>query len=90
MSFFISSLARFYGIMMALLGAYSVATTLTAYKRSEKWTWYAFITINTVGYGCALIADALVGLKVIVTIESILLLTVYIGLSVSAGSILRN
>jgi sensor histidine kinase YesM len=90
LSFFISSLGRFYGIMMVSLGFYAVATTLTAYKRSEKWSWYAFLAINTIGYGCALIADSIAGLRVLVIIEAILLLTAYTGLSVSAKAILKK
>jgi hypothetical protein len=63
---------------------------VTAYKRLEKWAWYAFLIVNTVGYGCAIIGDSIVGLLGIVILESVLLIIAYVGLSLTARTMLRK
>jgi hypothetical protein len=89
LSFYISSMGRFYGIWMILFSFYTIATTVTAYKRREKWAWYAFLIANTVGYGCVIIGDSIVGLIGIVILESVLLIIAYVGLSLAAKTTLR-
>ena len=90
LSFFISSLGRFYGIMMLLLSCYQIATTLTAFRRLEKWSWYVFLIVNTIGYGSALISDGISDLIFMVIIEAVLLVAAYIGLMISAKAFFKK
>ena len=90
LSFFISSLGRFYGIMLLSLSCYSIATTLTAFRRLEKWSWYVFLIVNTIGYGSALIGDGISGFIFLVIIEAVLLAAAYVGLMISAKAFFKK
>ena len=90
LSFFISSLGRFYGITLLLLSWYTIATTLTAFRRLEKWSWYVFLIANTIGYGGVLIGDGISGLVFMVIIEAVLLAAAYVGLMISAKAFFKK
>ena len=90
LSFFISWFGRFYGIMLVSLSCYSIATTLTAFRRLEKWSWYVFLIVNTIGYGTALISDIISGLIFMGIIEGVLFVAAYVGLMISAKAFFKK
>ena len=90
LSLYISLHFRLMGILMALLGALLVVIDLTAYRRGEKWAWYAFLVSSTLAWGSGLALDAIQGLKANVVMEAIVILIVYVGLAISAKTMLTK
>jgi hypothetical protein len=48
----------FYGVALSLL---AIAIAATAFRRGERWAWWALLVGNTIGYGAAMVYDQVVG-----------------------------
>jgi len=87
---FISLLGRVLGVQLIVIGIMAIAITLTAYRRGEKWSWYVFLAGNTFGWGSGLAMEGITGVIPIVVVQAILLLIAYVGLAISAKTILTK
>jgi hypothetical protein len=87
---FISLLGRILGIQLIVIGIMAIAITLTAYRRGENWSWYVFLSGNTLGWGSGLAMEGITGITPVVMIEAIVLLITYVGLAISAKAILTK
>ncbi len=86
----ISLLGRVLGVQLIVIGIMAIAVTLTAYRRSEKWSWYVFLVGNTLGWGSGLALEGITGVIPVVVVEAIALAVAYVGLAVSAKAILMR
>jgi hypothetical protein len=74
-------LFRMYGIYGVGLSFLTVVIAATAFRRRERWAWWALLVGNTIGYGAAMVYDQVVG--AIGPFE----LTEYLGLAAIYGSL---
>jgi len=72
---------RMYGIYGIGLSVLAVTVAATAFRRGERWAWWALAIGNTIGYGAAMVYDQVVG--AIGPFE----LSEYLGLAVIYGSL---
>jgi hypothetical protein len=82
--------SRTFGAMLIVIGAYAFSITLTVYRKGEKWSWFLLLGTNTFGLGFAIFLDAYAGIINSVILEALLLIIVYVGLLISAKSILSQ
>ena len=87
---FISLLGRVLGMQMISIGILTIAITLTAYRRGEKWAWWVFLAGNTLGWGSGLALEGTTGVMPIVAVQAIILLVAYVGLAIAAKAILTK
>jgi hypothetical protein len=57
---FITVLFRMYGAYCTIFALLLVFITVTAFRRSERWAWWALLVSNTLAYGSAMIFDKVV------------------------------
>jgi hypothetical protein len=74
-------LFRMYGIFNAVFALMSIAITVTAFRRGERWAWWALLASNTIAYVSAMIYDRTV--HAIGPFE----LTEYLGLALVLGAL---
>ena len=87
---FISLLGQVLGMQMISIGILTIAITLTAYRRGEKWSWWVFLAGNTLGWGSGLVLEGTTGVMPIVAVQAIILLIAYVGLAIAARAILTK
>lgn len=73
---FITILFRMYGTYCAIFGLLTVAITITAFRRGERWAWWALFVGNIIAYGTAMAFDRIV--KAIGIFE----MTEYLGIAI--------
>jgi len=78
---YMTVLWRMYGIYCVLFGFMSSAITLTAFRRAERWAWWALLVGNTVALVSAMTYDKTV--NAIGPFE----LTEYLGLALVWGAL---
>ncbi len=78
---YITVLFRMYGIYCALFGLLTSAIAMTAFRRGDRWAWWALLIGNTVGLGSAMRYDWIV--NAIGPFE----LTEYLGLALVLGAL---
>jgi hypothetical protein len=78
---FITLLFRMYGIYIVVFGALAVAVAATAFRRSERWAWWALCLGNTIAFSSAMAYDWTV--RAIGPFE----LTEYLGLAMIYGAL---
>ncbi|HKA59091.1 MAG TPA: hypothetical protein VKD28_10795 [Gemmatimonadales bacterium] len=74
-------LFRMYGIFNVIFGVLSVAITLTAFRRGERWAWWALLVSNAIALPSAMRYDWIV--NAIGPFE----LTEYLGLALVLGAL---
>jgi hypothetical protein len=74
-------LFRMYGIYCVLFGLMGSAITLTAFRRGERWAWWALLVSNAIALGSAMRYDWIV--NAIGPFE----LTEYLGLGLVCGAL---
>lgn len=74
-------LFRMYGVFNAVFALMAIAITVTAFRRGERWAWWALLASNTVAYVSAMIYDRTV--HAIGPFE----LTEYLGLALVWGAL---
>ena len=57
---FITVLFRLYGVFNVAVGVFAIAVTVTAFRRGERWAWWALLLGNTIAYGAAMTYDRIV------------------------------
>lgn len=78
---YMAVLYRMYGIYNVLFGLMSGAICVTAFRRGERWAWWALLVGNTIGLVSAIAYDKLV--NAIGPFE----LTEYLGLAMVWGAL---
>jgi hypothetical protein len=78
---YITLLFRMYGIYGVGLSLLAIAIAATAFRRGERWAWWALLAGNTIGYGAAMVYDQIV--RAVGPFE----LSEYLGLAVIYGSL---
>ena len=58
---FMLVLFRVYGAFNVAFGLLAMAVTATAFRRGERWAWWALFAGNTIVYGAAMTYDRVVG-----------------------------
>jgi hypothetical protein len=74
-------LYRMYGVYNLLFGLMSSAIAVTAFRRGDRWAWWALLVGNTVALGSAITYDKMV--HAIGPFE----LTEYLGLALVWGAL---
>lgn len=57
---FITILFRMYGAFNVVFGLLTVAITLNAFRRGERWAWWTLLVGNTIAFGSAITFDRVV------------------------------
>jgi hypothetical protein len=78
---YITLVFRMYGIYIVAFGLLAIAIAATAYRRGDRWAWWALLVGNTIAYVSAMTYDQIVG--AIGPFE----LTEYLGLALIYGSL---
>jgi len=88
---FISLLFRVYGAYNVAFGLLATAIAMTAFRRGERWSWWALLIANTIALGGAMtydwIANAIGPFELS---EYLGLAIVYFSLAVTAPVILKD
>jgi hypothetical protein len=58
---YITLVFRMYGIYIVAFSLLAVAIAATAFRRGERWAWWALLVGNTIAYGSAMTYDRIVG-----------------------------
>ena len=58
---FMTVLFRVYGAYIVAFGLLAMAVAATAFRRGERWAWWALLVGNTIAYGSAMTYDQVVG-----------------------------
>lgn len=58
---YITLVFRMYGIYIVAFGLLAVAIAATAFRRGDRWAWWALLVGNTVAFGSAMAYDRIVG-----------------------------
>lgn len=78
---YISTVFRLYGVYCLVFGVMGVAIAVTAYRRGERWAWWALLAGNTIALVSAMRYDWMV--NAIGPFE----LTEYLGLALVYGAL---
>ena len=78
---FMTVLFRLYGAYIVAFGLLAIAVTATAFRRGDRWAWWALLVGNTIAYGAAMRYDWIV--NAIGPFE----LSEYLGLAVVYGAL---
>jgi hypothetical protein len=70
-----------YGVFCVVFGLMAIAVAVTAFRRGERWAWWALLVGNTVAYVSAMTYDQIV--NAVGPFE----LTEYLGLAVIYGAL---
>ena len=78
------------GIFILITGISALFITLFAYRNGEKWAWYLFLILNTIGWGGAISGNLYTGDMIVVTICIVFLVIAYVGLAIAGKAILKK
>jgi hypothetical protein len=78
---YMTVLFRMFGIYGIGLSALTITIAANGFRRGERWTWWALLVGNTIGYGAAMVYDQVV--RAVGPFE----LTEYLGLALIFGSL---
>lgn len=82
---FITILFRMYGIFNVVFGLLAIFITLAAFRRGERWAWWALLISNTIAFGSAITFDRVVkAIGVFEMSEYLGIAVVYFALIISA------
>jgi hypothetical protein len=80
-------LFRVYGAYNAAVGLLTIAIAWTAFRRGERWAWWALLVGNTLAYGGAMTYDRVVGaIGPFELLEYVGLAAIYAALAVTFAS----
>lgn len=57
---YIAVLFRLYGVFCVVFGLMAIAIAVTAFRRGERWAWWALLVGNTIAYVSAMTYDQVV------------------------------
>jgi hypothetical protein len=78
---FMEVLFRLYGAYIVAFGLLAIGVAATAFKRGDRWAWWALLLGNTIAYGSAMTYDWTVG--AIGPLE----MSEYLGLAIIYGAL---
>jgi hypothetical protein len=78
---YIEVLFRMYGIFNAVFGLMALAITVTAFRRGERWAWWALLVGNTIALASAMTYDR------IANAIGVFELSEYLGLALVYGAL---
>lgn len=82
---FITILFRMYGAFNVVFGLLTVAITISAFRRGERWAWWTLLVGNTIALGSAITFDRVVNAIGIFEMSEYLgLFMVYVALAITA------
>ena len=82
---FITILFRMYGAFNVVFGLLTVSITVSAFRRGERWAWWALLISNTIAFGSAITFDRVVNAIGIFEMSEYLgLFMVYVALAITA------
>ena len=82
---FITILFQMYGAFNVVFGLLTVAITLSAFRRGERWAWWTLLVGNTIALGSAITFDRVVNAIGIFEMSEYLgLVMIYVGLFITA------
>lgn len=58
---FMLVLFRVYGACIVAFALLAIAITVTAFRRGDRWAWWALLAGNTIAFGAAMTYDQVVG-----------------------------
>ena len=58
---YITLIFRMYGIYIVAFGLLAIAIAATAFRRGDRWAWWALLTGNTIAFVSAMTYDRIVG-----------------------------
>jgi hypothetical protein len=81
---FITILFRMYGTFNVVFGLMAVAIAATAFRRGERWAWWALLVGNTIALGSAMTFDRVINAIGIFEItEYVGIVAVYVALAIT-------
>ena len=82
---FITILFRMYGAFNVVFGLLTVAITVSAFRRGERWAWWTLLVSNTIAFGSAITFDRVVNAIGIFEMSEYLgIVMIYVALAVTA------
>lgn len=82
---YIEVLFRMYGVFNVVFGLFAVAIIVTAFRRGERWAWWALLVGNTIAFVSAMTYDRTVNaIGPFELLEYLGLATVYVALVITA------
>jgi len=82
---FIEVLFRLYGTYIVAFGVMAIAVANTAFRRGERWAWWALLVGNTIAYGSAMTYDRIAGaIGPLEASEYLGIGVIYVGLALTA------
>jgi tellurite resistance protein TehA-like permease len=82
---YIAVVFRLYGVFCLIFGMMAMAITVTAFRRGERWAWWALLAGNTAAYVSAMTYDQIVNaIGPFELIEYLGLAVIYFALAISA------
>lgn len=82
---YIGVLFRLYGVFCVVFGLMAIAITLTAFRRGQRWAWWALLVGNTIALGSAMTYDRTVNaIGPFELTEYLGLAIIFIGLAITA------
>ena len=88
---FITVLFRMYGAYCFIFGLMAVFITATAFRRGERWAWWALFVGNTIAYGLAITFDRVVNAIGIFELSEYLgIAIIYAALAITAPFLLKR
>ncbi len=88
---FITVLFRLYGTFCVAVGLLAVAISANAFRRGERWSWWALLLGNTIAYIAAMTYDRIVNaIGPFELLEYVGIAGVYAALAVTAPVMLRR
>jgi hypothetical protein len=82
---FITILFRMYGAFNVVFGLLTVAITVSAFRRGERWAWWTLLVANTIAFGSAMTFDLVVNAIGIFEMSEYLgIVMIYVALFITA------
>ncbi|HET9433437.1 MAG TPA: hypothetical protein VFO37_06750, partial [Chitinophagaceae bacterium] len=78
-------LFRMYGAFNVVFGLLTVAITVSAFRRGERWAWWTLLVANTIAFGSAMTFDLVVNAIGIFEMSEYLgIVMIYVALFITA------
>jgi hypothetical protein len=81
---FITILFRMYGTFNVIFGLLTVAITVYAFRRGERWAWWTLLVGNTIAFGSAMTFDRVVkAIGIFEMSEYLGIVMIYVALAIT-------
>jgi hypothetical protein len=79
---------RFFGVTLVALALMLIFVSWKSYSKAQKWSWYALLITNVLGWGGSLAYDTAVGYVPAIISSTVVIVIVVIALVLPAKAIL--